>query len=343
VLSDSFNNRGDASADVASGDLPGPGNPFGFTTPVTVVQDLPSDGTDEGRAMLQIVHDLAPGAQLFFATGFLNPFSFATNIMNLQSIYNCNIIVDDITYFDEGVFQDDLIAKAVNTVTAAGALYFSSAGNFGNLDDGTAGVWEGDFVDGGTLAILPGGHVHDFGGGVTNDRITDLGFQVLELKWSDPLGASTNDYDLFVLDPTLSFVRASSTTTQNGTQDPRERLFENYFTNDRIVIVRRNGAATRALHLNTNGGRLAIATSGQTFGHNAGASTVSVAAVSASTAGGGPFSGGPANPLSPTLPTGRVASSTILTGARSRPAMCSFRLMVVSCCKSRMSPQQTTY
>jgi hypothetical protein len=63
VLSNSFNCLGGAVADVASDDL----------SPVTVIQELPncSGGTDEGRAMLQLVHDVAPGASLAFATAFI--------------------------------------------------------------------------------------------------------------------------------------------------------------------------------------------------------------------------------------------------------------------------------
>ena len=48
-------------------------------------------------------------------------------------------------------------------VVAAGALYFSSAANSGNKDHGTSGTWEGDFVDGGIIALISGtNHVHDF-------------------------------------------------------------------------------------------------------------------------------------------------------------------------------------
>ena len=60
-----------AAHDVASGDLPGTGNPCGRTTPVQVLQELPpkdGPGADEGRAMLQLVHDIAPGSPLAFAT-----------------------------------------------------------------------------------------------------------------------------------------------------------------------------------------------------------------------------------------------------------------------------------
>ena len=63
--------------------------------------------------------------------------------------------MDDITYADESPFQDGIVAQAVNAVTASGGLYFSSAGNCGNLDSGTSGTWEGDFVKGGVVGFKP--------------------------------------------------------------------------------------------------------------------------------------------------------------------------------------------
>lgn len=71
ALSDSYDFLGDADKDVVSGDLPGVGNPFGNTTPVNVLRDL-SSGSDEGRAILQLVHDVAPGAELAFHTANLD-------------------------------------------------------------------------------------------------------------------------------------------------------------------------------------------------------------------------------------------------------------------------------
>ena len=285
------------SAEQMAGELPA----------VTVVAGQ-AGGGDEGTAMLEIVNDLAPGAQLFFATGGGGPANFANNILTLQSVHNCDIIVDDIFYTSVGVFQDDVVARAVNTVTAAGALFFTSAGNAGNLNDGTAGVWEGDFVDGGTLALLPGGHVHDFGGGVISDRLNSVGTGgtsrlPVSLKWSDPLGGSNNDYDLFILNSTLTTVLASSTNVQNGSQNPIEEVDNadmpnppTFTTGDRVVILRKNGAATRALHLNTNRGTLQIATDGQIFGHEAAADAFSIAAVR-QPGGGNRFVGGGTNPV----------------------------------------------
>src|SRR5439155_17099147 len=97
---------------------------------------------DEGTAMLEVIHDLAPCAQLYFATAAFGIGSFARNIRDLRAA-GCDIIVDDFAYFAETPFQDGqapaiisntnggVILQAVNDVTAAGALYFSSAGNSG--------------------------------------------------------------------------------------------------------------------------------------------------------------------------------------------------------------------
>jgi len=74
ALSDSFNCLGGAAADVANDDL----------SAVTVVQDDCPGSADEGRAMLQIVHDVAPGASLAFATADNGQAGFANNILALR-------------------------------------------------------------------------------------------------------------------------------------------------------------------------------------------------------------------------------------------------------------------
>jgi hypothetical protein len=120
VLSDSFNCLGGAAADVASDDL----------SPVTVLQELPNcgTGTDEGRAMLQLVHDVAPGASLTFATAFTGQAGFASNILSLHAA-GARVIVDDVIFFAEPMFQDGIIAQAADTVSVAGVSYFSAAFN----------------------------------------------------------------------------------------------------------------------------------------------------------------------------------------------------------------------
>lgn len=250
----------------------------------------------EGTAMLEIIHDLAPGAALYFATAFNSEASFAQNILDLRSA-GCDIIVDDVLYFDESPFQDGIVARAVNTVTASGALYFSSAGNSGNKTNATAGTWEGDFVDGGTAGVLypKGGRIHDFGTALYNTVASGGSSRRVDLFWSDPSGASSNDYDVYVLDSSGAHVLRSSTTTQNGSQNPYESL-STLNVGERIVIVKASGSP-RFLHLETGRGVLTASTSGNTRGHSAASNAFCVAAVDAATSYPNPFSGGSTNPV----------------------------------------------
>jgi hypothetical protein len=141
ILSDSFDRNGGApthaAGDVASGDLPGSGNPCGRTEPVGLLDDSDLGGVDEGRAMAQIVHDLAPGARIRFAsaTAASSPFAFAANIRALRDA-GADVLVDDVIYFDEPFFQEGPIAVAANEAIASGRAYFSAAGNDNLIDAG---------------------------------------------------------------------------------------------------------------------------------------------------------------------------------------------------------------
>ncbi|HEY9725148.1 MAG TPA: S8 family serine peptidase, partial [Chroococcales cyanobacterium] len=281
VLSDSYDYLGGAATDIANGDLPADG--------VTLVGggDLKgrlarlSDAQDEGRAMLQIIHDLAPGAKLYFATGSNSEADFANNVRALRQA-GCDIIVDDIAYFAEPVFQDGIVAQAVNEVTANGALYFSAAGNYGNKNDGTSSVWEGNFVDGGQAPLGLPGKVHSFGSTPYNLLKTNSG--LITLQWSDPQGKSANDYDLYVLNANGTRVIGASTSNQNGNEDPYE-IVNPKAANSRIIIVLYKGQS-RFLHLATNTSSqtqavLSVNTNGAIWGHSAAANAYSVAAVNA--------------------------------------------------------------
>jgi hypothetical protein len=265
--------------------------------------------TGEGTAMLEIVNDLAPGAQLYFATALGSEASFANNIQQLQAA-GCNIIVDDELYNDESPFQDGIVAQAVNAVTANGVLYFSSASNSGNQDDGTSGTWEGDFTDGGQAPSLLhsvnhplAGRLHNFASGVNANTVSPGPLSDSQLRadlfWSDPLGASTNDYDVYVLDSTLSSVVASSTDSQTGTQNPYEHV-DTLSSGENIVIVKYSGTG-RFLHLSTGRGELAISTQGSTRGHNCATNAFNVAATDVSNAEYFgiyyPFAGGSEDPV----------------------------------------------
>lgn len=289
VLSDSVEAM---AALKASGDLP---------ASAYVLPGQEGVGDSEGTAMMEIIYDMAPGAQLIFATAFDGVASFADNIRALRAA-GADIIVDDVSYYDEGVFQDGPIAKAVNDVVASGALYFSSAGNSGNVTSGTAGAWEGDYNPGAAAGPVfgPPYTLHRFSGTQDYNTLT-ASTSIVTLKWSDPLGASGNDYDLFVTNSTGTALLCVGGDTQAGGEDPVELCYRSagMAAGSRVYVGNYLSlAAPRALHLNTNRGRLQFATTGVVYGHNAGRNTVSTAATywNSAKTGTKPFVGGAANP-----------------------------------------------
>lgn len=136
ALSDSFNtayqNTASPPATTAAQDVA-----TGYLPVVKVLQDFPN-GTDEGRAICQIIYAEAPHCNLAFATAFVSEIGFANNIVALRTQAKCDIIDDDVGYSDEPVFSDGYVAQAVNTVVTSKTLpgkpvvYTSSAGNEGN-------------------------------------------------------------------------------------------------------------------------------------------------------------------------------------------------------------------
>ncbi len=208
VMSDSYDTNtapNSATLDISTGDLPGAGNPFGNTEPVVVVQDSPG-GTDEGRAMLQIVHDMAPKARLGFATANGGELNFANNIRALAGFPNvpntvagfkADVIVDDIIYLAEPFFQDGLVAQAVDEVAAKGVAYFSSAGNRPATQayDSTPRIVPASAADDSGLdfsdvppALYAGGF-HNFAEGSDVDIAQRIQFNsgsVIVFQWNEP-------------------------------------------------------------------------------------------------------------------------------------------------------------
>ncbi len=220
VISDSYNARSGAATDVTTGDLPGAANPCGYTTPVTVQSDVGLGlGTDEGRAMLQIVHDLAPSAPLSFATAYVGEADYANQIRNLK-VNGAKVIVDDVAYLDEPMYQDGIVANAINDVTAGGVTYVTAAGNqditIGGKDvssyEATGGYRPTNCpagVDAGTLDC----HDWDPGAGVTNaDTITVTNGGTVQpiLGWNEPQLGITTDLDLYLVDQSDGTIVAKS-------------------------------------------------------------------------------------------------------------------------------------
>ena len=278
---------------------------MGHLGAVTVLPGQAGTG-DEGTAMLEIVHSIAPGAQLYFSTAGGTLPNFAQNIRNMRAA-GCDIILDDFAPLSETPFHDGQLPnvisprnlgaaiQAVNDVVASGAMYFGGTGNWGNKNDGMTGTWEGDFKDGGeaTGPLAGAGSVHDFGSALFNTIIFRPEVEGLTLHWADPLGGSANDYDLYVLDAAGATVVAASTNVQNGAQDPFESVGPQAIGR-RIVIVKRAGES-RFLHLAGTRSRFTIFTEGGTRGHHTAAGCISSAPVPANIA----FANIPGSPTGP--------------------------------------------
>ena len=221
VLSGSYNVSTatgiNAANDIASGDLPGPGNPCGYTTPVQVVAESRiGAGRDEGRAMLQIVHDMAPGATLAFANASDGIYAYADNIRRLRTEARADIIVDDYYYIEEPFFQDGPINTAIREVTQDGAIYVTAGGNIHveDKDGRPIGSYEAPSyragpcptlmnTDGNT--VVPGNDCHDFDprDGVNTRMgmtVPPNGVVALNLQWSEPWFGVATDLDVYLVD-----------------------------------------------------------------------------------------------------------------------------------------------
>jgi len=225
VLSDSYNCQQTADLDIETGDLP---------SNVQVLKEYPfcdvNGGSDEGRAMMQLIHDIAPDAELLFYTATESAVDFAAGIQALADA-GANIIVDDVSYLTMPFFQPGPIAQSVNEVKARGVSYFSSAGNYARSS------YQNSFVR--RQVAISKDYAHDFGaaaGEVSNfyqkiilppnvlNRIT--------LQWDNPAETAggtgaTADLDFFLLDNTKRRILASSQDS-NIAHDPVEFIAGSY-------------------------------------------------------------------------------------------------------------------
>ena len=214
-----------AAQDVVTGDVP---------PNVQVISNGPCPGTDEGRAIVQLVHDVAPGAAQKFHTANNGQVDFANGIFRLRNA-GSNVIVDDVIYFAENMFSDGIVAQAADRVVRSGAVYFSSAGNDarksyesayrevlvptnggGNLNgnSGSFALAAHNFSDGSGTDTLQQIHVTESGG----QAVILFSFQwdqpflssTTYAQITDPNGGSprgaTGDMDLLIYDDTGTLV-----------------------------------------------------------------------------------------------------------------------------------------
>jgi subtilisin family serine protease len=239
IISDSYDALGGAGAGIASGNLPGPGNPAGFTTPLTVVkEDLSPSSIDEGRAMAEIIHDVAPGAELLFHSAFNSPLpgappdqTIATAIDALVAA-GADIIVDDVGILTAPVYQDGAAAQSADAAAAAGVAYYSAAGN------NARNAYEADYN-----GLSGGAHDFDLNGNEGGDALFNVsvpagGVSRFSLFWSDPYpsvgGAASSDYSMELLDG-MGVVAVADQPQMTGA-DPYEFLSVSNSASEDVVV-----------------------------------------------------------------------------------------------------------
>ena len=208
--------------------------------------DQDSEG-HEGTALLEIIHDLAPDAELAFS-GSKSSLGMAHAILWLANDAfegeGADVIVDDLGYFFQPFFEDGIIAQAAADAVAGGAVFASAAGNYAQEH------YEGEFVDG-------GGSFHAFDGSsdITMRLFSPFGAYII-LQWNDQFGASGNDYDLYLcpagLTPTtfnlLNGICDASTDLQNGNDDPLE-VASLYGEAEVDVFIKKHSGDNRRLEM----------------------------------------------------------------------------------------------
>ncbi|HEX6782143.1 MAG TPA: S8 family serine peptidase [Solirubrobacterales bacterium] len=322
VLSDSFDQATEAVSggpiaskaekDEETGDLPGAKSPCATQkSGIDERQDYEffaeEPSFDEGRAMLQIVHDVAPEADLAFHSAFNGELAFAAGIEDLAAA-GADVIVDDVGYFEEPFFQEGPVAAAATAVREGGSTYLSAAGN-DNLFDAEGNEiasWEAPaYRDSGdcppkvrSLGGFNATHCLDFNPSGTTDRTFGIRVEpgevlTLDLQWAEPLFGVASDLDAFLLDSEGGLVTASFEANISETQRPLEILqWENPSGSPRIVqLVVNRFAGTgeprlKFVLLQSGVGGIEYPKSGggdvvgpSVYGHAAAASTVTVGAV----------------------------------------------------------------
>ena len=262
ILSDSFNVLGGEAADIAAGLLPAGG--------VTVLKDGPGGSSDEGRAMAEIIHATAPGAQLYFYTAFNSQQDFANGITALHAA-GCQVIVDDTIYPDEPMFQvAGPIDAAVQQAVSTGVDYFTSAGN-----EGTS-FYQAAFAP--MNIFLPAFNAVEnaqmFSNGTPYQTVEIPGnYQItLSLQWDWPFSTPTSDS---ITIDAISGNRIVASSTQSAREPAVTMNFpvQPVGTNYSIVILHNPGtpAPTLVKYILEGGGTIADPQagigSGSSIGH----------------------------------------------------------------------------
>lgn len=155
-------------------------------------------GTDHGLRAAEVVHDIAPRAELYLVNfASLDELREAIDYLVAEGV---TIVSFSLGYVHSGPGDGTgAVNDAVTRGTDAGQLWAVAAGNWGRQQ------WAGRFVD------TNGDSRHEFASGVSRirHRFEAGDLVTVSLRWDDDWGAACSDYDLELFAPDGSLMRAS--------------------------------------------------------------------------------------------------------------------------------------
>ena len=162
----------------------------------------------EGVAILEIIHDIAPGAQLRFAN-FSTDLEFNAAVDFLAA--NSDVVIDDIGFFLKPYDQTSNVSS--NTATELNRASNPVRGYFAAVGNQALGHYQETYIDSGTdgaSIVGVGGAFHEFDATAATTDCLGLGPRianvmllgagqtaVIFLTWDDIFGSVTTDYDLY--------------------------------------------------------------------------------------------------------------------------------------------------
>lgn len=169
-------------------------------------------GTEHGRRAAEVVHSVAPGAELY--------------LVNFETVTELSAAVDyliaedvDIVSFSLGYIHNGPgdgtgpVNEIVSRSVAAGQTWAVASGNWAQQH------WRGTFTD------QDGDTVHEFADDaeINSHQFTAGDLITVSVRWDEPWGEACSDYDLELFGPSGALVRAAR-SIQNCDDDPVESL-----------------------------------------------------------------------------------------------------------------------
>ena len=173
--------------------------------------------------MIELVHDLAPGADISFG-------AVATDLDMIAAVryfaQRVDVIVDDVGF----LYPDDQQSDVSRNTAAALAnpewplrAYVTAAGNWARAH------WSGPFaaaVEGRQLGLPNPGPLHAWQPGrtINHFHLAHGARVVAALHWDEPWGRAANDFDLYLLDQDGAIAATSTQRQAIDTANPQELL-----------------------------------------------------------------------------------------------------------------------